>query len=36
VTPTDWLVAEWIAKGYVAEIDAANVPNKKNILPNLE
>ncbi len=35
VTPTDWLVAEWIAKGYVAEIDAANVPNKENILPNL-
>ena len=27
VTPTDWLVAEWIAKGYAAEIDAANVPN---------
>jgi len=35
VTPTDWLVAEWISKGYVAEIDAANVPNKENILPNL-
>ena len=35
VTPTDWLVAEWIAKGYAAEIDAANVPNKTNILPNL-
>ena len=35
VTPTDWLVAEWIAKGYAAEIDAANVPNKANILPAL-
>ncbi|MDQ1249818.1 MAG: spermidine/putrescine transport system substrate-binding protein, partial [Actinomycetota bacterium] len=35
VTPTDWLVAEWIRKGYAAEITAANVPNKANILPNL-
>ncbi len=35
VTPTDWLVAEWIRKGYAAGIDAANVPNKKNILPAL-
>lgn len=35
VTPTDWLVAEWIRKGYVAEITADNVPNKSNILPAL-
>ncbi len=35
VTLTDWLATEWIRKGYVAEIDAANVPNKKNILPAL-
>ena len=35
VTPTDWLVAEWIRKGYAAEITAANVPNKTNILPTL-
>ncbi len=35
VTPTDWLVAEWIRKGYAAEITAANVPNKSNILPTL-
>jgi spermidine/putrescine transport system substrate-binding protein len=35
VTPTDWLVAEWIRKGYAAEITAANVPNKSNILPAL-
>jgi spermidine/putrescine transport system substrate-binding protein len=35
VTPTDWLVAEWIRKGYAAQIDSANVPNKKNLLPNL-
>lgn len=35
VTPTDWLVAEWIRKGYAAEINPDNVPNKKNILPAL-
>lgn len=35
VTPTDWLVAEWIRKGYAQQIDAANVPNKTNILPEL-
>ena len=35
VTPTDWLVAEWIRKGYAAQITAANVPNKANILPAL-
>jgi len=35
VTLTDWLAGEWIRKGYVAEIDEANVPNKKNILPAL-
>ncbi|MEZ5185796.1 MAG: spermidine/putrescine ABC transporter substrate-binding protein [Candidatus Nanopelagicales bacterium] len=35
VTLTDWLCAEWISKGFVAEIDAANVPNKENILPAL-
>lgn len=35
VTPTDWLVAQWIRQGFVAKIDPANVPNKKNILPKL-
>ena len=35
VTLTDWMTAEWIRKGYLAEIDEANVPNKKNILPQL-
>ena len=35
VTPTDWLVAEWFRKGYAAQITAANVPNKTNILPAL-
>ena len=36
VTPTDWLVAEWIRKGYTAPIDEQTVPNKKNILPALQ
>lgn len=35
VTPTDWLAAEWIRKGYAAQIDEANVPNKENILTAL-
>ncbi len=35
VTPTDWLVAQWIRQGFAAKIDPANVPNKKNILPKL-
>jgi spermidine/putrescine transport system substrate-binding protein len=36
VTPTDWLAAEWIRKGYVGTIDEVTVPNKVNILPTLE
>ncbi|MCU0296674.1 MAG: spermidine/putrescine ABC transporter substrate-binding protein [Candidatus Nanopelagicales bacterium] len=36
VTPTDWLVAEWIRKGYCAPIDDTTVPNKVNILPRLD
>ncbi|MFN8183407.1 MAG: spermidine/putrescine ABC transporter substrate-binding protein [Candidatus Nanopelagicales bacterium] len=36
VTPTDWLAAEWIRKGYAATIDEQTVPNKKNILPALQ
>jgi spermidine/putrescine transport system substrate-binding protein len=36
VTPTDWLVAEWIRKGYCAPIDETTVPNKENILPALQ
>lgn len=35
VTPTDWMASRWIRLGYAAEIDAANVPNKVNILDNL-
>ena len=35
VTPTDWMADRWIRMGYAAELDAANVPNKVNILDNL-
>ncbi len=35
VTLTDWLAAEWIRKGYSAQIDDSLVPNKKNIEPAL-
>lgn len=35
VTLTDWMAARWIRLGYTQAIDAAAVPNKKNILPVL-
>jgi spermidine/putrescine transport system substrate-binding protein len=35
VTPTDWMAARWIRLGYTQKFDAANVPNKKNILASL-
>jgi spermidine/putrescine transport system substrate-binding protein len=31
VTPTDWMSAIWIAKGYAAKLDKANIPNIGNI-----
>jgi spermidine/putrescine transport system substrate-binding protein len=36
VTPTDWLAAEWIRKGYASPISEQTVPNKVNILPALQ
>jgi spermidine/putrescine transport system substrate-binding protein len=36
VTLTDWMAGRWIRLGYTQTIDAAAVPNKKNILPALE
>ena len=36
VTPSDFLVAEWIRKGYAAPLDVANIPNRSNLLPSLE
>jgi spermidine/putrescine transport system substrate-binding protein len=31
--PTEWLVARMVALGYLQDLDAANIPNKKNINP---
>jgi len=35
VTPTDWMAARWIRLGYAQKFDAANIPNKVNILDSL-
>jgi spermidine/putrescine transport system substrate-binding protein len=35
VTPTDWMAARWIRLGYAQKYDAANIPNKSNILDSL-
>ncbi len=35
VTPTDWMTARWIRLGYAQKLDAANIPNKSNILDTL-
>ncbi|MEP6481085.1 MAG: spermidine/putrescine ABC transporter substrate-binding protein [Rhodoglobus sp.] len=32
---TDWMIARLIRFGYVQELDAANIPNKKNLAPAL-
>jgi spermidine/putrescine transport system substrate-binding protein len=35
VCPTDWMAARWIRLGYSQKYDAANIPNKVNILDAL-
>ncbi len=35
VVPTDWMAARWIRMGYAQKFDAANIPNKVNILDAL-
>jgi spermidine/putrescine transport system substrate-binding protein len=35
VSPTDWMAARWIRLGYTQKFDAANIPNKVNILDSL-
>ena len=35
VCPTDWMAARWIRLGYTQKYDAANIPNKTNILDTL-
>jgi len=32
---TDWMVNRWIRLGYTQELDAANIPNKANLNPDL-
>jgi spermidine/putrescine transport system substrate-binding protein len=33
---TDWMASRVIRQGYVQELDKANIPNAKNLLPNLQ
>ena len=35
VSPTDWMAARWIRNNYAQKFDAANMPNKGNILDAL-
>jgi spermidine/putrescine transport system substrate-binding protein len=35
VTLTDYMAARWVRDGYVEPIDKTNVPNIKNLVPNL-
>lgn len=35
VTPTDWMAARWIKLGYAQELNKANIPNAKNLIPEL-
>jgi spermidine/putrescine transport system substrate-binding protein len=35
VCPTDWMAARWIRLGYTQKFDAANIPNKANIIDSL-
>ncbi len=36
VTLTDWMTARMIRLGYTQELDLANIPNSKNLLPSLQ
>jgi spermidine/putrescine transport system substrate-binding protein len=33
---TDWMVSRLIGQGYLQRLDAAKIPNRKNLLPNLQ
>ena len=35
VTPTEWMAARWGQLGYVQELNAANIPNKANVIDSL-
>ena len=36
ITPSDWMSERLIRQGYVQELNHANIPNIKNLLPELE
>ena len=36
VTPTDWMAARFIRLGYTQKFDAANIPNKSNLIATLQ
>ncbi|PQZ96407.1 polyamine ABC transporter substrate-binding protein [Arthrobacter sp. MYb227] len=36
ITPSDWMSERLIRQGYVQELDHANIPNIKNLLPELK
>jgi spermidine/putrescine transport system substrate-binding protein len=36
VTLTDYMAAKWVRSGYVTPFDERNVPNKKNLVSNLQ
>ncbi len=36
VTLTDYMAAKWVRSGWVTPFDAKNVPNKKNLVSNLQ
>ncbi|MGV3713730.1 ABC transporter substrate-binding protein [Pseudolysinimonas sp.] len=36
ITLTDWMAGRLINLGYVQELDAANIPNRANLVPDLE
>jgi spermidine/putrescine transport system substrate-binding protein len=33
---TDWMVSLWIRRGFTQELDHANIPNIKNLIPSLQ
>lgn len=36
VSPTDWMAARWISRGYAQELNKANMPNSKNLVAALQ
>jgi spermidine/putrescine transport system substrate-binding protein len=36
VSPTDWMAARWISRGYAMELNKANMPNSGNLIAELQ